>query len=296
MIRAKKIIRYLVPHVHADGSRHRAHAIGMGALVGYLQVLIFLTLGLFLMRAGGLQILGVAKFTTSEIIEMTNAKRAENGLAPLAFNEKLSAAASEKANDIYANNYWAHNSPSGKTPWDFITAVDYQYIFAGENLARDFTDADSVVRAWMDSSSHRSNLLDKNFKEIGVAVASGKLGGREGTLVVQMFGASRESPPSTIDQSPLTIDQKQECQMSNVKCQMSATENQSVTVLASRHMAIARTVSLGLTGLVFGLFLVEVWVSARRADMQIRGGIFAHLAILGFVLLAVWYAAQGAIL
>lgn len=285
MIRGKKLVRYLTPHIHQDGSHHRAHAIGMGALLGYLQVLIFLTLGLYFLRLGGAQILGVAKFTTAEIIEITNAKRVENGLPPLVFNEKLSLAARAKASDVYANNYWAHNSPGGKTPWSFITAVDYQYIFAGENLARDFNDAASVVTAWMNSPSHRSNLLDKNFKEIGVAVASGKLGAREGTLVVQMFGTSRESPQLAVASSQTTTVNSEQLAV-----------NSSVTVLASRHLAIARTVSLGLTGLVFGLFLVEVWISARRADMQIRGGIFAHLAILGFVLAAVWYAAGGAIL
>lgn len=288
MIHGKKLVRYLTPHIHQDGSHHRAHAIGMGALVGYLQVLILVTLGLVFLRAGGAQILGVAKFTTSEIIEMTNVKRVENGLPPLAVNERLSEAARAKASDVYANNYWAHNSPGGKTPWDFITAAGFEYVFAGENLARDFTSAGQVVEAWMDSPSHRSNLLDKNFREIGVAVASGKLSAREGTLVVQMFGASRESPSfaeATEGKPEVKVDSSQ-----------TLTENQSVTVLASRHLTIARTVSLGLTGLVFILFMVEVWVSTRRADMQIRGGIFAHLAILGFVLLAVWYAAGGAIL
>ena len=150
----------------------------------------------------------------------------------------------------------------------------------------------------MNSPSHRSNLLDKNFKEIGVAVASGKLSGREGTLVVQMFGTSKESPAfaEVLDSEARTRRASVGKPESTVDSSQTLTENQSVTVLASRRMAVARTVSLGLTGLVFMLFMVEVWVSTRRADMHIRGGIFAHLAILGFVLAAVWYAAGGAIL
>lgn len=290
MIHRKKLVRYLVPHIHADGSHHRAHAISPRALLGWLQVLIFLTVGLYLLRANGAQILGVAQFSATEIIEATNNRRIEDGLPPLVVNEKLSEAAAQKASDIYTNNYWAHNSPAGRTPWDFINATGYSYVFAGENLARDFTSAQEVVKAWMRSPTHRANLLDGNFREIGVAVAGGNLQGKEGTLVVQMFGTSRESP------SFAKATEGKPSSESKVEGSQTLTENQQVTVLASRRMIIARTVSLGLTGLIFGLFLTEIWVSARRADMPKKAGVFAHLAILGLVLLAVWYAAQGAIL
>lgn len=279
-----KIHHHLVLHVHEDGQSHRAHALSIGALFAYLQLFLVLIVGVSFIRLQIPTILGTATFGADQIIELTNKKRAENGLPNLVYNQELSQAALAKAQDMFANDYWAHYGPQGRTPWSFINASGYKYIFAGENLARDFDDPASVVNAWMNSPSHRSNLLDKNFREIGVAVSYGKLSGKEGTLVVQMFGTSPNSgiaenvSPPTVTIAPPGPELAQS------------------QVLSSRKFALARGASLVIVGFIFALFSLEVVISLKRSGVRVTSGVVAHMAILAFVLLAVWYSTAGTII
>lgn len=303
----KKIARHFLPSLDGNGRRRRALALTIPALFLYLQILVVLTAGLYLIRLKAPNILGTASFSASEIIDLTNKKRAQDGLDPLSLNQQLTQAANAKAADMFTGNYWAHNNPSGKTPWSFISAFGYKYIFAGENLARDFNDAGSVVNAWMDSPSHRSNLLDKNFKEIGVAVVNGKFSGRESTLVVQMFGtAVSQIPPSqplaqnseslgqTVQPSPETVSETTDTVEKTSGGAISP--QQEITVLATRQFSIAKGVSLFLVSFVFFLFVLEMLISLKKAHLKIRSGVIAHILLLAFVLFAVWYAAAGAII
>ena len=130
-----------------------------------------------------------ADISTQELLNFTNQKRQENGLAPLIPDSQLETAAGKKANDMFTKNYWAHNSPTGTTPWVFIKESGYDYVYAGENLARGFNDSSDVVDAWMASSDHRANILSSNFSDVGFAVKSGKLNGEDTFLVVQEFGS-----------------------------------------------------------------------------------------------------------
>src|SRR3989304_10126925 len=202
----KKLAHHFIPHLKEDGLHHRAKALNLSYLFSYLLILVLFGSGLYLIKLKAPQILGQVAFSADQIIALTNSKRAQNGLGSLAINSQLAQAAASKAGDMYASDYWAHNSPAGKTPWNFISSAGYRYLYAGENLARDFSDAQSVVEAWMASSSHRSNILDDNFKEIGVAVTSGDLEGREVVLVVQMFGTPVSAIPAT---QPLAQQQNQ---------------------------------------------------------------------------------------
>lgn len=146
-------------------------------------------------------ILGYASnITVAQIIEGTNNERAKQGLVALTYNQQLSEAAAGKAQDMFNEQYWAHTSPSGKEPWDFIKNVGYSYRVAGENLARDFDSTAPMISAWMNSPTHRANIMNSRYRDIGLAVVDGKLNGVETTLVVQMFGAqstsSNDSQPS----------------------------------------------------------------------------------------------------
>ena len=317
----RKIAHHFLPHYLVDSQsahnlsephrvHHRAHALSLVSLFIYLQVLVITGVGLFVIQTRAPQILGTISFSADQIITLTNQKRAENGLSGLTFNSQLAVAAAAKAQSMFSENYWAHNSPSGKTPWSFITAAGYRYVFAGENLARDFDDAGSVVDAWMNSSSHRSNLLDRNFKEIGVSVVDGKLTGREGILVVQMFGASvsqipvaqtvaAASPLPSASTSPTPEATPAASPFSSPPpdiAQVQSELNSQATVLSSRQFSIAKIVSFSVIGFIFGLFVLEVLVTLRRERVQLRSGVIAHLLLLAFVLFVVWYAISGAIL
>lgn len=135
-----------------------------------------------------------------------NSKRLEANLQPLVLSPELSTAANQKAGDMFDKNYWAHISPTGTTPWYFITQAGYEYVYAGENLAKSFDTADEVVAAWMNSSTHRANILKPEYTEIGLAVMNGKLSGEETTLVVQEFGTklkatARVNSPSQLGEA-----------------------------------------------------------------------------------------------
>lgn len=133
----------------------------------------------------------VSDITVNQVVTLTNQERAKQRLNPLTLNTQLSAAALAKAQDMLDQQYWAHTSPQGKDPWHFIKVADYSYQIAGENLARDFHTTIAMVDAWMGSPTHKANIMNGKYEEIGVAVVSGKLEGFETTLVVQMFGKPR---------------------------------------------------------------------------------------------------------
>jgi len=122
------------------------------------------------------------------IVELTNQTRKNLGLEPLSVSDKLAIAATNKAKDMVTKSYFAHTSPDGKTPWVWIKDVGYQYSYAGENLAVHFYEAEDVDAGWMASPTHRANIVNANYTEIGVGTASGIFDGVNSTFVVQMFG------------------------------------------------------------------------------------------------------------
>ena len=118
-------------------------------------------------------------------------------------NNKLAIAAQNKAEDMLSANYFDHYSQIGETPWDFILAQNYDYSFAGENLAMDFDTPEGVTKAWMNSPAHAKNILSPLFTDIGVAVVVGKINDGETTLVVQMFGSQQSSIFTSILNMPV---------------------------------------------------------------------------------------------
>ena len=134
-------------------------------------------------------ILGFAtNVNVEDLLRDTNKEREDRGLNSLKYSSVLARAAEQKAKHMFANNYWNHIGPDGATPWDFMLSNGYNYTYAGENLAKDFMNSSSVVKAWINSPSHRDNLLSANYTEIGFAVVDGTLSGEDTTIVVQMFG------------------------------------------------------------------------------------------------------------
>lgn len=122
-------------------------------------------------RIGGPGVLAKATNTSvSGLLSATNAQRSANGVATLTLNSKLNSAAQAKAADMVNRGYWAHVTPDGKQPWWFIANAGYQYTSAGENLAYGFSSSDSTITGWMNSSSHRTNMLNATFTEVGFGI------------------------------------------------------------------------------------------------------------------------------
>lgn len=139
---------------------------------------------------------GIASFTKEEILTQTNILRTSLGFGELKESPLLDAAAADKLQDMIKNGYFAHTSPVGVSPWFWIEKNRYNFNYAGENLAIGFSSARETVNAWADSPSHRDNLLNSRYKEMGIAVAQAKVDGTDGILVVQMFGTPR--PTKTV--------------------------------------------------------------------------------------------------
>lgn len=128
--------------------------------------------------------------SSNNIIALTNSSRKVYGLSELKENKKLTLAAQAKAEDMLQNQYFAHTSPDGKTPWSFVEGAGYAYLSAGENLAVNFTESEDVESAWMNSPSHKANILNSEFEEIGIGIALGEYKGKSTIFVVQMFGTA----------------------------------------------------------------------------------------------------------
>lgn len=155
----------------------------------------FLVASLVARQSGGSFLAAIIQ---SEIISMTNQERADNQVGMLMENKLLDAAAQAKADDMAAKGYFAHQSPDGRQPWDFITAAGYDYQYAGENLAVRFVDSKDVVNAWMASPEHRANIVKAQYTNIGVGIAEGTYKGAPATFVVQYFG----NPAPTVVPAP----------------------------------------------------------------------------------------------
>lgn len=150
-----------------------------------------------------------ATITKNALIEFTNQKRENLGIQSLKENSKLDEAAYLKAKDILEKDYFSHQSPEGISPWYWFKKTGYNYQFAGENLAIGFLDSEEVIQAWLDSSSHKKNLLEKNYEEMGIAVMKGEFGGNETTVVVQLFGTPKTLPKIKEEPTEITQPQKE---------------------------------------------------------------------------------------
>jgi len=168
-----------------------------------------------------------SSLTKEGIIRWTNSQREKNGLPPLKENVKLDASAEVKAEDMFQNQYFAHESPTGVGVGDLVKEVDYEFIIIGENLALgNFKDDETLVQAWMDSPGHRENILNIKYTEIGVAVIQGKYKGRTVWMAVQHFGfplSACQEPDSSL-KVEISTDKNQiqglETELENLKIQI----------------------------------------------------------------------------
>jgi uncharacterized YkwD family protein len=123
---------------------------------------------------------GLSQFE-QQVVDLTNAERKKNGLPPLTADTSLSQIARKKSDDMQANNYFSHNSPTYGSPFDMIRDFGVTYKTAGENIAKGQTTPQQVVNGWMNSEGHRKNILSSKFTHIGVGFNDG------GKYWTQMF-------------------------------------------------------------------------------------------------------------
>ncbi len=103
-----------------------------------------------------------------EVVKLVNIERQKEGLAPLTYSEELSKVAKLKSQDMADNNYFNHNSPTYGDPFTMMKNFGIKYSTAGENIAKGYFNAQSVMNGWMNSSGHRANIMNPSFGKIGV--------------------------------------------------------------------------------------------------------------------------------
>lgn len=294
-----------------ENNNFRAKALHTDFLTFYLILALVFSFG-FKRLALLTNVLGFATdITVDNLYQLTNTERQKNGLQTLNFSDQLSQAAANKAQDMFAKNYWAHFAPDGSSPWNFILNAGYRYQLAGENLAKNFMFSSGVVDAWMNSPTHRENMLRSDYTDVGYAIVNGNLNGQETTLVVQMFGKPLLTPvaqKNTVEKALLPEVKPVEAansQAEAVKSQAAKQPNLPPPSTISQQTVKPKINLLRFSfnmNLVFMFFLLtalaaDFYFAAKMKIIRVGGKNLAHFIFIVFILAGViLFASKGAIL
>lgn len=111
----------------------------------------------------------------AQVLSLVNEERAKVGCSPVAANSALTKLAQSYSEEMAARGFFDHTDPDGSTPWDRAEKAGISNL-GGENIARGQADAAAVMDAWMNSPGHRANILNCDFKTLGVGVELGSGG------------------------------------------------------------------------------------------------------------------------
>lgn len=188
----KHLKDFFIPH---EGNEFKPHSLQKIAVTGMVAMVLlsftFANLQSILWITSDWM---VSTVLPAVVVDLTNDERTDAALNSLRRNETLDAAARMKAQHMAQNEYFAHFSPDGVSPWYWFAQANYNFVHAGENLAIHFTDSGEVVDAWMDSPTHRANIMNGSYTEIGVGTAEGMYDGFRTVYVVQLFGTPAAQP------------------------------------------------------------------------------------------------------
>lgn len=286
--------------VPCQDNDYRPHFLQSKLLVYYLVILlvlkiIFVSFIVYLPKT-----VFFADVTKSALFNMTNQEREALGLNTLKENPQLAEAAYQKAQDMLANDYFSHQSPAGLSPWHWFQRTNYSYQAAGENLAIGFLDSDEVVRAWINSPSHRANLLSPGFEEMGIAVLTGEFEGQETTVVVQHFGSPlaqvveakettekiKEAKPQSAEPQPAEpeIEIKQEVE-EDVSVKQVAGMG-AVEFMAVDYPNLFEEIVLYSLAFIVLALLLDVFIKIKIQDRQLISKTIILIVLLGLFLFA----------
>lgn len=313
-----KLRHWFSPHVTNNFRAKLLHNSGIFAIIA---IIVTGNVFLRLLDNPNLHILGfTSSISVDEVVRATNQERLSAGLEPLSYSEKLADAARRKAANMLEENYWAHNSPSGKSPWTWIKAAGYNYTYAGENLAKDFGDTSRMISAWMASPTHRDNIVSSKYKEIGIAVVPGTLQGSETVLVVQLFGTSTGagevvapiSSPAAVapTAAPVQVAEVRGEEISSPKVetapiQVVETEVQLSEPVVSpeptsqpryNQFKAAKAINLGTTALFILVLIIDVYLAESKKLSHRVGNNWAHILFINLILLATTIVNAGKIM
>lgn len=282
-------------------THQKATLISWEGLLIYVLLFILLQVSFSLVSNLAPGVLGInSNIDQKKVIELTNQERQKLGLPLVKENEALDKAAAAKAANMFQENYWAHFAPSGKSPWDFILGSGYKFTYAGENLAKNFETSDDVVAAWMASPTHRENIVNPKYQDIGIAVVEGVLNGQKTSLVVQEFGST----------STISIAAKPEINLSGQKTNLPASEYNKpilpqvagVPSISNNSKALinpyltTKVMGFGVVTLMMTLLAIDFITLRRRGVFRISSHHLAHFSLLSLSVVTLLIRTPGSIL
>ena len=300
----RKLFRHLFTPHHTNNQRAKIlHSQSIFFVVVLLLAGSF-TIGI--VRNNTKSVLGIsASISSQDLLFYTNVARQQSGLPPLQLNQELQQAAAGKAEDMFTNNYWAHISPNGTTPWDFIRNAGYNYEYAGENLARGYTTAQSVVAAWMASPEHRANILSPHYSDVGFAVSQGTLTSEPDTvLVVEEFGSTvpttQQTVPPLVRQVAAATQQTQASAPAVPVASPTARPTpQTMTSLTAKPLVdsqkATQTIGITLLSIFIAVIIFDMLYIERRKIIRIAGHSIDHIIFFITIIIIAIILGQGVI-
>jgi uncharacterized protein YkwD len=269
-----------------ENNNYRAKALHHDYLTYYLLIALLLVFSF--KKVNIHNVLGFATdISANKLFELTNSERVKNNLSALNYNEKLSQAAYQKGQDMFQKIYWAHYAPDGKAPWDFILGSGYQYEFAGENLAKNFLFSQAVIDGWMNSPTHKENILRGEYTDVGFAVVNGVLNGEETTLVVQMFG--KPLPKTAIQtktNSQSTVKINTSTNNPVIKSQpVVLSQKETKPTINILNFSVDMTYIFIFT--LLSVLLIDFYIASKMKIVRFGGKNLAHFIFLIFILIGI---------
>ena len=301
-------MRDIVYHLFIPHHRNNFRAVLLhdANLLLTIFLLLSFTFSTLFIRRIRPDILGISySISSQELLSETNKARVQNGIPPLTLNDTLSGAAQLKAQDMFAKNYWAHFAPDGTTPWSFIKNSGYEYLYAGENLAKGFVASPEVVDAWLSSSTHRDNMLSGKYTDVGFAIMEGKLLGEDTVLIVELFGATEVPALAQVPQQPAPTPQIAQPQPTLAVAIAQPGRTAAVSSDASVKLmyaprfeitSVSRTILLTILSVFIGVLALDLIVVLRRRIPRLVGHNLDHIMLISLFLLFILVQRTGFIL
>jgi uncharacterized protein YkwD len=272
--------------IPTHSNNYRAHLIKLPSLFLFLLVIV---------GFNTFSIIDTSAQSTSSVINSTsllnqhNSIRSSLGLNDLTINQNLTVSAQSKANQMMKFNCWSHYCPDGKSPWDFFNEANYDYKLAGENLAEGFFDVDDLMTAWMNSITHKDNIIKNDYREVGFGIAYGDYQGKANNMIVVVhFGTHAEnaqpstqnSPEPTITQ-PTVVEPVEDAFLESN--QNSVISNNGFFGDIAVSQDLKNLINLGFIIVLSALFLVD-FITLTRGFAIKQHKSFSHYHLILFVI------------
>lgn len=201
---------FFIPH---DGNNHQPHALHPKRALFHISVALVLK-GILMLVVLQYPLTAwmtpdVSAAEGKRIINLTNNLRVGLSLNTLVENQKLNQAAYQKVQDMFVQQYFAHYSPAGVGLDHWAKQSGYSnYYVLGENLAMGYDNAEDAMTAWRNSPTHYKNLVEPQYKDIGVSISGGQYKGKDTVFIAQYFGTLQGSATTPPPAEPKTSAEK----------------------------------------------------------------------------------------